>query len=318
MTLVEYFPKLIDRTIPVSVLQIPPRVFLNWKNEGIIDLPINDSIGIDEKRKTNRKWAYLNMFDALWLLIVKELRAFNIDLKTIRQLKDFLFDIDNLIEELSIVNIDEFRLFFINQLPEELIENFNPEYITKEMILEYLKTIDDDYKSFYTQLGTIMSSVLIFKQSPSIQICRLPENNQLKFRVFMQEIVFDNFDSKVVFDDILFRFSNDFFINIPIKPLIEVMFEDEVFEKHNINYNFFNEKEKKVLELLRDDNYKEINIKKGTDGLIHLESKSQLEYKNEKAKEIRKLMGLKEYDRIELIQRNDKHIIINKTNREKL
>lgn len=318
MTLLEYFPRLIERTIPISVLQIPPRVFLNWKNEGIIDLPINHSNEINEKRKTNRKWAYLNMFDALWLLIVKELRAFNIDLKTIRQLKDFLFDIDELIDELSIIDIDELRLFFINQLPEELVDTINPEYITKEIILEYFKTIDEDYKCFYTQLGTIMTSVLIFKQSPSIQICRLPQNDQLKFKVFMQELVLSNFDTKVVFDDILIRLSTDFFISIPIKPLVEAIFEDEVFEKHNINYNFFNEKEQKVLELLRNDNYKEINIKKGSDGLIHLESKSQLEYKNEKAKEIRKVMGLKDYDRIELIQRNDKHIIINKTNRERL
>ena len=69
---------------------------------------------------------------------------------------------------------------------------------------------------------------------------------------------------------------------------------------------------------MRDDDYKEITIKKGNDGFLHLESKSQLEIKNEKAKEIRKIMGLKDYDRIELIQRNDKHIIINKTNREKI
>jgi hypothetical protein len=107
-------------------------------------------------------------------------------------------------------------------------------------------------------------------------------------------------------------------LNIPIKPLIELILESEDFEKYNVNYNFFNEKEQKVLELLRNDDYKEITIKKGNDGLIHVESKYQLDYKNEKAKEIRKIMGLKEYERIELIQRNDKHIVINKTNKLKL
>ena len=96
------------------------------------------------------------------------------------------------------------------------------------------------------------------------------------------------------------------------------LFEDEDFEKYTSSFDLFTHREQKVLELLRNDNYKQIIIKKGDDGFIHLESKSSLEYKNETAKEIRKVLGLKTYERIDVIQRNDKHLIINKTTKEKL
>jgi antitoxin component of MazEF toxin-antitoxin module len=38
--------------------------------------------------------------------------------------------------------------------------------------------------------------------------------------------------------------------------------------------------------------------------------------KNQHAKEVRKILGLKQYEKIELVYRNDKHLIINNTRRE--
>lgn len=318
MNLIDCFPKIVDRTIPISVLQIPPRVFLNWKQEGIIDININQSIEKGENRKTNRRWAYLNLFDALWLLIVKELRAFNIDLKTIRQLKEFLFHIELSIDQIPMIDIEEVKLFLYNNFPEELIAEIDFNDFSIESLLEFIKKTDEDFHFFYTILGSLMTSVILLKQSPSIQLTRLPKSDQLEFKILMPNFILKHSEPKDFFDELLDRCSSSFILNIPIKPLIELILESEVFEKYNVNYDFFNEKEQKVLELLRNDDYKEITIKKGNDGLMHLESKYQLDYKNEKAKEIRRIMGLKEYERIELIQRNDKHIVINKTNKQKL
>jgi len=318
MNLIDYFPKSVDRTIPISVLQIPPRVFLNWKKEGIIDININQPIEKGENRKTNRKWVYLNLFDALWLLIVKELRAFNIDLKTIRQLKAFLFHIEFSIDKVPMIDIEEIKHFLFNNFPEELIAEIDFDNFSIESLLGFIEKTEEDFHFFYTILGSLMTSVILLKQSPSIQLTRLPKSDQLEFKILMPDFVLQHIEPKDFFDEILERCSSNFMLNIPIKPLIELILESEVFEKYNVNYNFFNEKEQKVLELLRNDDYKEITIKKGNDGLIHVESKYQLDYKNEKAKEIRKIMGLKDYERIELIQRNDKHIVINKTNKQKL
>ena len=38
--------------------------------------------------------------------------------------------------------------------------------------------------------------------------------------------------------------------------------------------------------------------------------------KNEHAKEVRRILGLKQYEKMELVYRNDKHLIINNTRKE--
>jgi hypothetical protein len=38
--------------------------------------------------------------------------------------------------------------------------------------------------------------------------------------------------------------------------------------------------------------------------------------KNEHAKEVRRILGLKQYEKIELVYRNDKHLVINNTRKE--
>jgi hypothetical protein len=86
-------PKLIEHKVPVSVLNIKRRVFFHWKQEGLIDYEpyIVEALNpTDKNSKVVKKWLHLNAFDMLWLLMVKELRNFNIDLKTIKGLKTYL------------------------------------------------------------------------------------------------------------------------------------------------------------------------------------------------------------------------------------
>ena len=45
---------------------------------------------VSTEKSEKRKWVYLDVFEALWLLIIVELRKFNLDLKTIKKLKEFI------------------------------------------------------------------------------------------------------------------------------------------------------------------------------------------------------------------------------------
>ena len=321
MNLIEYFPKLVDKKVPISALKIPPRVFLNWKKEGVIDLLDEDLIEDNNKpnRKTNRKWVYLNAFDALWLMIVKELRKFNLDLKTIVKLKKYLFDLDEINKIIQNANEKEIKEFAEKYYSDDLVKDSEIQHYQFDRVLKDFEFLSsNDYKNFINRIGNIFFSVLVLKQPVSIILYRIPDSDEIQFEVFDKNMLAKTISNEFLFDYMSKRFDTEYFINIPVISLFTKLFEDEDFEKYTSSFDLFTHREQKVLELLRNDNYKQIIIKKGDDGFIHLESKSSLEYKNETAKEIRKVLGLKTYERIDVIQRNDKHLIINKTTKEKL
>jgi hypothetical protein len=78
----------------------------------------------------------------------------------------------------------------------------------------------------------------------------------------------------------------------------------------------FDANEKKIIDALKDDLCKEIKITKHQSGDLTMNLTFEENVKNEHAKEVRKILGLKQYEKIELVYRNDKHLIINNTRRE--
>ena len=133
-------------------------------------------------------------------------------------------------------------------------------------------------------------------------------------------MIFLKNDSSNSYDNIAKIISNsiikDTFINIPMVPLIEKMFENSNFDKYNFQFDLFNQNEKKIIDALNDDLCKEIKVTKHQSGDITLNLSFEENVKNENAKEIRRILGLKQYEKIELVYRNDKHLVINNTRKE--
>ena len=87
MNIYDFYPKIFEKKIPINLLDISSRNYLNWKKENLLNIPKeNKSVSIEKREKV-----LLNVFDALWLLIIKELREFNVDFLTIRAVKDILY-----------------------------------------------------------------------------------------------------------------------------------------------------------------------------------------------------------------------------------
>jgi hypothetical protein len=99
-------------------------------------------------------------------------------------------------------------------------------------------------------------------------------------------------------------------------PLIAKMFENSNFDKYTLQFDLFNQNEKKIIDALNDDLCKEIKVSKHLSGDITLNLTFEADVKNEHAKEVRRILGLKQYDKMELVYRNDKHLIINNTRKE--
>jgi antitoxin component of MazEF toxin-antitoxin module len=125
-------------------------------------------------------------------------------------------------------------------------------------------------------------------------------------------------DSVEFANDLVNTLNKEIVFSLPIRPFFEFIFTDEDFFKYCVDFELFNSKEKQLLEIIKSDDYKEINISKGNNGILTIKSSFEKEVKEEKAKEIKKLLGLNQYEKVEVIFRNDKHLIINKTITQKL
>ena len=318
MNLFELFPKLIEHRVPVSALDIEPRVFFHWKEKGVIDYaPYIDTPALEPKAKKVRKWAHLNAFDMLWLMIVKELRKYNMDLETIIELKEYLN------QSMFKVGEDSFK-----EIPDDVIQNNIKaampadmqdeimqealEGLTAEKLDEFMQQIGDVFQPFYTILGTAFLSVLIHDTNPILMIKKKINSDKLEFELRVIEIALE-IDKKAFVNQLLNDINQRIVLNIPIRPFFEFIFEDESMFKYTKAFEFFNAKEQKILEILDSGDYKEIKITKDAKGILTIKSTSTQEVKDDKAKEIRRLLGLNQYETAEVIFRNDKHLVINNT-----
>lgn len=308
MNIYDFYPKIFEKQIPLNLLNIPSRNYLHWKKENLLNT-------IKEKKSDNvekRERVLLNVFDALWLSIIKELREFNVDFPTIRAVKDILYsniELDQ--DKLDSISKDEFVNSILKHIPDELKVVITPLLLDGSFLTLFDKIIDEKNIILFQNIGGVFSDILLREISVSLII---KKNNGFVEVVFLKNESSNSYDniSKIISNSII----KDTFINIPMVPLIEKMFENSNFDKYNFQFDFFNQNEKKIIDALNDDLCKEIKVTKHQSGDITLNLSFEENVKNEHAKEVRRILGLKQYEKIELVYRNDKHLVINNTRKE--
>lgn len=329
MLLATLLPKLIEHKVPVSVLNINRRVFFHWKKEGLIDYEpyiIEAENKEDKKSKTVKKWLHLNAFDMLWLLMVKELRSYNIDLKTIKELKTYLdksiFSIgkDSFTQIPNELFQEQIKAQMISMIPmeesNEIMESILNK-ITPEKLDLFTSLISDELKPFMNQFGSAFTSVIFYNFNPILLIKKSIGSDIIDFEMRVPEIQ-SGIDSMEFANDLVKTLSKEIVFSLPIRPFFEFIFTDDDYFKYCVDFELFNNKEKQLLEIIKSDDYKEIIISKSNNGILTVKSSFEKEVKDEKAKEIKKLLGLNQYKKAEVIFRNDKHLIINKTVTQKI
>lgn len=329
MLLINLLPKLIEHKVPVSVLNINRRVFFHWKQEGLIDYEpyiIEAENKQDKNSKAVKKWLHLNAFDMLWLLMVKELRGFNIDLKTIKKLKNYLdtsiFDIgedffSQIQEELFQEQIKVHKKLMVpmdesNEIMERMFNELTPEKLDN-----FVSLLPNELQPYMNQFGSAFTSVIFFNINPILLIKKRIGSDEINFEMKFPEIQAE-IDSVEFANDLVNKLNKEIVFSLPIRPFFEFIFTDEDFFKYCVDFELFNSKEKQLLEIIKSDDYKEITISKGNNGILTIKSSFEKEVKEEKAKEIKKLLGLNQYEKAEVIFRNDKHLIITKTVTQKI
>lgn len=308
MNIYDFYPKIFEKKIPLNLLDIPSRNYLHWKKENLLNIPKENKTDSIEKREK----VLLNVFDALWLLIIKELREFNVDFPTIRAVRDILYSNIQLDQDkLDSTSKDEFINTILKNIPNEFQEVIKPLLLDGSFLTLLDKIIDKKNIILFQNIGGILSDILFREISVSLII---KKNNGFVEVEFLKNNSGNSYSkiAKTISNSII----KDTFLNVPMVPLIAKMFENSNFDKYTLQFDLFNQNEKKIIDALNDDLCKEIKVSKHLSGDITLNLTFEADVKNEHAKEVRRILGLKQYDKMELVYRNDKHLIINNTRKE--
>jgi hypothetical protein len=312
MELKDYYPKLSDKKIPLALLDVKPRLYVAWKKAKIINAVITDNNNLFD-RKTERKRVHLDVFNALWLLIVKEMRKVNIDFETIKKLKEEMFGLAAYEKKIDQLSNEEFESILCDYYSDETIKEFGENFNKKFFIKTIKDNITEDTSLFLSEISVLLFSALVLKVSPSI-IIKGNDISNIDFFTLKNNPKSSK-EKEEVYDLYTKTGSIDTFINIPIVPILVKMFENEKMENHLSNFGLFSTEESKILDNFRNNQCKDITIVKQESGNVCINT-SEKNIKDEEAKKLRTILGLKEYSRAEVIFRNGKHMVVKNTIKE--
>ena len=316
MNILEFYPKLSDKKIPLSALEITPRVFHNWKEEKVIDyyeeIESND-IGVTGKTK-KRKWVLLNAFDAIWLLIVKDLRKLNLDLNTIVKLKEYLYRPYPMEKLLETYTDEQIQQLFATAFKNKTTSPIDFTTITKADYIAAFKNEELNLNFYMKNITQLFVSVLLLEDHPSIILYK--EDDEINFFI-LNRVAQLKLNDRADFLEFIMPLFSYYAMNIPVIEAFTKLFKDVKLEQYCNHYGLFSENEKLILDIFREDNFKEITIFKDNNENLTITTTQSIEVKNELAIELRKILGLKQYEKAEIVYRNDKHLVINKTKKTK-
>jgi hypothetical protein len=314
MDLKNYFLILSEKRILLSELGIKPRIYSAWKDADLILNKDNSNESLEMPEK--RKWVTLDVFESLWLLMIVELRKLNLDLKTIKKLKEYLnesIDVNILISSIKDSDLKNHLLSNpFNKEVEELIGGIDAIDELIESLPTAIKEMQEN--DLFNNLAIALHGVFITKSNPSILIQLNNNGDDFDFHL-LQNNMSDPNGKEALFQFYNQNSSQSTFINLPITKIAEKLFEKEHLVSHCTDYGFFTNQERQLFDSIRNKECEEIHIVKHQSGDFTIKFSKNKEISGEDAKRMRKTLGLKMYDRIEVVYRNDSHLVIKNTNK---
>ena len=289
--LLMHYPKIIEKIIPLSKTGISPRIYFDWKLKGLVD----------SKEENERNWIKLDLIDYMWLMVLKTYRQFGISIKDLLQLKK------------TIYSSETFKTLIYDPKFEDFIERSNSfdkeQKIKIKNLLKAIKFFFDNASDIGEKFFTIFSSSimnLLINNYQSYLICYPEESGAgLHFNCISLKIL-------EKFPNLIFQTFNKTNLSIPLKQFILDIINTPELEKYSIGLGLINNQEQRVIETIQKGDFTELVIKfddKKRSNLIiaHIKDKNIL---HDKAKEIRRILGMNEYKEVIIKSRNDKDLYI--------
>jgi DNA-binding transcriptional MerR regulator len=283
----KYYPRVLESMIPASASGVKSRTYDHWIKFGLLDKHEN----IDG----SRTWIRLNLFDFVWVKIIQGLRDFGVPLTTIKELRALLYK--NIYEDLKADPEGYFKFLKENSsLQQSEIED----QIEKiKLILPDINEIPEDQKVLATPLGIMVCRILLLNEDASVVVYY--NEGKLKFGNFSYSTIHE-------FSKHTLEMLSKRHVQIPIKEIIEEFLQEPKNENNVAFFGLIDADEKKVLDAIRKKNFKEIIVKFTNKNDFIIEVTNEGDILNEKAKEVRRILGLNEYSEVTIKYRNDKHL----------
>ena len=238
MTLFNLYPDIAKKKIPLITLGISSRVYINWKKEGLL----LEDVDVVQDKDVKRKKVYLNVFDALWLLIVQELRNFNLDLKSIRELRNFLLiSVEFDIEKNTSVPMIDLADTIVAHLPIEQREMAKQVLLKNKVLDEIDEAINKETIIFFRNISIILFKILLKGLPVSIVIYKNLED--LSFSIADNDNSGSADKNEENYHFYQKQFSSITFLNVPIIPLLAKMFENKNFDAYFFDVKLYMQNE---------------------------------------------------------------------------
>jgi hypothetical protein len=288
------YPKLYEPFMNLSVTGVSPRTYFYWKKTGLVGAPAG---GNEEKG-----WVKINLIEYVWIKLIVTMREFGVPFEKIKETKELLFTdyVDEIIKEK-----DDYIAFIKENstISSQKIKELD------KLLTEAKKELDsspEEFEIYHTLLATLMIDLLIKNDKGYIVLAK--NGNDFDISYFSLKSI-DDFKEHIapLFDVPC--------LHIPIKSLIVEFIDDFKNEKHVESINLLNLKELKVIQAMREKDFKEIIIKQdGKKESIVIEIEKDGSILDQKAKEVKRILGLNEYSEVTIKFRNDKNLYFkNKT-----
>ncbi|MDG1394944.1 MAG: hypothetical protein P8P86_00120 [Flavobacteriales bacterium] len=295
--LAQKYSNLTLREIPLSATGVSSRVFFYLKDKKLIDYKV-------AKATDKKSWVKLNYFEAFWLMMIKEFRVFGIPDRHIKLIKSALFKTTaELYKEGHFekeVLMKQLGMIWMNEDEKEEMHQEFDDY------LEGVEKIPESDLIYLTLMGGIISILLLTSDMPVFVLVPNTNPETMKDAPLIIELITELVSSEI-------QMSNESInphtskLTIPLRPIFEKLFMSDIKNKLFLHYRLITDKENQILDLIQEGDFKEIVIKmSGDEPVFNVKNKG--EFVGDKAKEIRKILGIKNYKNITLVFRNDKHI----------
>jgi len=291
-----YYPRMIEPLAKPSDFGIGPREFHYWIQQKVIDVPKSAS--------GKAAWNRLNMYDAIWIRFVQELRRFGLPFKDIAAIKNMLFSSPTAI--------------LLSTPESELEKEFIKEHGVSEgkKMLEEVRATKADPKRlaeamklmYNTQLGAMFFAVVLLQRPIKIHVL-IDEDSVM----FIPTGMLNQKSNSELPKELEERTH----LTINLYKLVEEFLVDLRFEQINNAFGFLSENEKILFAALNDKSITEINIRKGDGNAYTFSLTSTKELKDKEADQLKRILRMNDYQEVTAVFRNGKHIHLKNTQKIK-
>ena len=268
------YGKLLEPTFRISDTDINSKIYHTWRMGGLVDMIVKG------------KWANFSFVEYLWLQILESMRKMGCSVKLMKAVHKELFKRayeEDLARKTAQENlntlINESKRRILTKNEEELLKKYE-ETLKDELLLSYLR---NQITYFYQLVVSCFS------------------NNDEAGLIIFEDQTFCTYNRRSQIE----QYRSQPHILIPITYFIKDFIADEEKEKFLVPSGLITDEENKIINLVRDKNVKKLTITFNENNEpIKFETEDSGIIQGEKAKQIKQILGLKNYSAIELKTRD--------------